>query len=211
MAWYVERDVDPQVRLTRIPRDAPIHPPREILVGADINVQAVGPVAAAPFVGRHVRLAVVPRIPRRTRVHDLDDDASVYCFVGRRAVRADVVDAVAGAAPYRCWGAGRRHVVGGWILAAVGCANAGIVLKVHVRLTTGAQACRDVFANVAGRGGEDASVVCGGRSVRVGAYCTSLSRVVVERCDSLHSYRRWLWLLRRPFGWQISRDSRQNA
>lgn len=154
MAWYVERDVDPQVRLTlggnivsnfrppphththgkhgkahRIPRHTPTHPPREILVGADINVQAVGPVAPAPFVGRHVRLAVIPRIPRRTRVHDLDDDASVYCFVGRRAVRADVVDAVAGAAPYRCWGAGRRHVVGGWVLAAVGCAGRGIFVS----------------------------------------------------------------------------------
>ena len=38
--------------------------------------------------------------------------------------------------------------------------DAGVVMKVHVRLAAGAQACRDVLANVTGGGGEDARIVC---------------------------------------------------
>lgn len=98
---------------------------------------------------------------------------------------------MAGAALYCSWGAGRRDVGGGWVLAAVGGAgvrvrsdecwtevlgwgagkggwssemgdgpDTGVVLEVHVALATGAQACRDVFANVTGGGGEDSRVVC---------------------------------------------------
>lgn len=38
--------------------------------------------------------------------------------------------------------------------------NASIVLKVHARLATRAQACRDIFANVTGSGGKNVRVVC---------------------------------------------------
>ena len=38
--------------------------------------------------------------------------------------------------------------------------DAGVVMKVHVRLATAAQACRDVLANVTGAGGKDAHIVC---------------------------------------------------
>ena len=38
--------------------------------------------------------------------------------------------------------------------------DASIVLKVHVWLTTGAQASREVFANVTGGGGENICIVC---------------------------------------------------
>ena len=37
--------------------------------------------------------------------------------------------------------------------------DAGIVLKVHVRLATVAQACGNIFANVTGGGSEDGRVV----------------------------------------------------
>lgn len=112
-----------------IPLHTPIHAPGKVFVSADIDVQAIGLVTPTPFVGRHVRLAVILRIAGRTRVHDLDDDASVDLVVGRGAVGADVVDAVAGAAPYCCRGAGRRHVVGGRILATVGCAGRGFRVR----------------------------------------------------------------------------------
>ena len=38
--------------------------------------------------------------------------------------------------------------------------NASIVMEVHVWLATGAQTCREVFANVASGGGEDICIVC---------------------------------------------------
>ena len=38
--------------------------------------------------------------------------------------------------------------------------NASIVLKVHVWLATGAQPCREVFADVTGGGGEDVRIIC---------------------------------------------------
>ena len=38
--------------------------------------------------------------------------------------------------------------------------DASIVLKVHVRLATGAQASRDVHANVTDGGGENVRIVC---------------------------------------------------
>ena len=38
--------------------------------------------------------------------------------------------------------------------------DAGVVVEVHVRLATGAQACRDVLANVTGGSGEDGRIVC---------------------------------------------------
>ena len=37
--------------------------------------------------------------------------------------------------------------------------NASIVLKVHVWLATGAQSCREVFADVTGGGGKDICIV----------------------------------------------------
>lgn len=40
--------------------------------------------------------------------------------------------------------------------------NAGVVLKVHVWLAAGAQACREVFADVTGSGGKDICIVCMG-------------------------------------------------
>ena len=104
MTWHVQRDVDPQIRLTlaqaslvstkhtaksdahRIPLRTPIHPRRQILVGTDINIQAVGLIAPTTFIGRHVRLAVILRIPGRTGVYDFDDDSPIDLVVGRRAV-----------------------------------------------------------------------------------------------------------------------------
>lgn len=38
--------------------------------------------------------------------------------------------------------------------------DASIVLEVHVRLATGAQASRDISTNVTGGGGEDVSIIC---------------------------------------------------
>ena len=38
--------------------------------------------------------------------------------------------------------------------------DASIVLKIHVRLATGAQACGDILADVTGGGSEDGRVVC---------------------------------------------------
>ena len=57
----------------------------------------------------------------------MDDDSAVDLGAGRGAVGADVVDAVAGAAAYCSGGAGRGNVVGGWILAAVCCAERGFL------------------------------------------------------------------------------------
>ena len=38
--------------------------------------------------------------------------------------------------------------------------DASVVMKVHVRLATGAQACRHVLANVTSGSGEDGRIVC---------------------------------------------------
>ena len=38
--------------------------------------------------------------------------------------------------------------------------DAGVVMEVHARLATGAQACRDVLTNVTSGSGEDARIVC---------------------------------------------------
>ena len=38
--------------------------------------------------------------------------------------------------------------------------DTGVVMEVHVRLATGAQACRDVLANITGGSGEDSRIVC---------------------------------------------------
>ena len=146
MARHVQRDVDPQIGLTlcqshqqtlhkttsvrthRIPLHPPVHPQRKISISTDIDIQTIGLIASASFIGRDFGLAIILRIPRRTGVNDLDDDGPVYLVVGGRAVWADVVDAVAGAAFYGRWRAGRRDVVGGWILAAVcGAGRSGLV------------------------------------------------------------------------------------
>ena len=211
MARHVQRDVDPQIWLTlsqprqqantqnksqkkthRIPLHTPIHPHGKIPVSTDIDIQTIGLITPASFIGRDFGLAIILRVPRRAGVDDLDDDGPVDLVVGGRAVWTDVVDAVAGAAFYDRWRAGRRCVVGGWILAAVCCAgrgnfvrwvlkgrfdigragrgdasdemrdgpNAGIVLKVHVWLATGAQPHREVFANVTSRSSEDTCIIC---------------------------------------------------
>lgn len=194
MARYIQRNIDPQIRLMRIPLHTPTHHPRgKAPVSTDVDVQAVGLVATTSFVGWDVCLAVVLRVPRGTGVDYLDDDSAVDLGGGGGVVGTDVVDAVAGAAAYCSGGAGRGDVVGGWILAAVCGANAGVVMEVHVRLATGAQACRDVLANVAGGSGEDAGIVWKRGYIRTGAYCTSLIPIVVERCDALHSDGRWRW------------------
>ena len=116
---------NPAKKTHRIPRHASIHPQRKIPISVDIDIQAVGLVTPASLVGRNLGLAVILRVPRRTGVDNLDDDGSVDLVGGGRAVGADVVDAVAGAAFYGRGGAGRRDVVGGWILAAVCCAGRG--------------------------------------------------------------------------------------
>ena len=104
----------------RIPLHTPIHHPRgKGSVGPDVDVQAVGLVAAASFVGGYVCLAVVLRVARGTGVDYLHDDSAVDLGAGVGAVGADVVDAVAGAAADCAGGAGGRDIVGGWILAAV--------------------------------------------------------------------------------------------
>ena len=111
-------------RAHRIPLHAPIHHPRgKGSVSPDVDVQAVGLVAATSFVGRHVCLAVILRVARGTGVDYLDDDSAVDLGAGVGAVGADVVDAVAGAAAYCAGGAGGGDVVGGWVLAAVCCAE----------------------------------------------------------------------------------------
>ena len=100
----------------RIPLHAPVHPRCKVPVSPDINVQAIGLVAPASFIGRHVRLAVVLGVAGRARVHDLDDDGPIDLIGGvgggGGAVEADVVDAVAGAALHCCWGARGWNVVG---------------------------------------------------------------------------------------------------
>ena len=141
MARHVQRDVDPQIgltlclshqqnlnRATHTKLPASVHPQRKIPISTDIDIQTIGLIASASFVGRDFRLAIILRVPRRTGVDDLDDDGPVDLIVGGRAVWADVVDAVAGAAFYGRWRAGRRDVVGGWILAAVcGAGRSGLV------------------------------------------------------------------------------------
>ena len=146
MARYIQRDIDPQIWLMlhaissahtshkkrtahRIPLHAPAHHPcGKVPVSTDVDVQAVGLVAAASFVGGHVCLAVVLRVARGAGVDYLDDDSAVDLGGGGGVVVADVVDAVAGAAAYCSGGAGWGNVVGGWILAAVRCAGRVVLL-----------------------------------------------------------------------------------
>ena len=119
----------PTFKTHRIPLHAPVHPQRKVPISTDIDVQTVGPVTPASLIGRDFGLAIILRVPRRTGVDDLDDDGPVDLVVGGRAVWANVVDAVAGAAFYGRGGAGRRYVVGGWILAAVCCAGRGGLVR----------------------------------------------------------------------------------
>ncbi len=115
----------------RIPFQTPIHPRRKMFISPDIDVQAVGLITSTSFIGRHVRLAVILRISGRTRVYYLNDNASIDLVVGRRAVQANVIDAIAGAALNCRWRAGRRDVVGGWVLATVCCAERGFQSDEH--------------------------------------------------------------------------------
>ena len=69
------------------------------------------------------------RVARGTGVDYLDDDSAVDLGGGGGAVGADVVDAVAGAAADCSGGAGWGDVAGGWILAAVCCAEEGFLVR----------------------------------------------------------------------------------
>ena len=110
------------------------------------------------MIGRHVRLAVILRVSGWTGVYYLDDDTSVDLVIGRRAIDADVVDAIAGAALYCCWGAVRAGVIGGWRLATICCAERGFQLDEH-RIWIYCLAAKRNDASSAMRNRPDASVV----------------------------------------------------